>query len=143
MIRITPGLQIPDTELEFAASRSGGPGGQNVNKVSSRVTLRFDVENSGVLNPEQRKRIHAKLSSRISKEGVLQVSSQRTRSQELNRDDVVARFVELLREALHEEKPRVKTKATRGSREERLREKRIRTEVKRSRSSKGSKSWDE
>jgi ribosome-associated protein len=143
VILITTNLEIPETDLEFTASRSGGPGGQNVNKVSSRITLRFDVENSAALNPEQRRRIRAKLSSRISKEGVLQISSQRTRSQDLNRDDVVIRFVELLREALHEEKPRVKTKATRGSQEERLREKKMRTKVKRSRSHQGSKAWDE
>ena len=143
MILVTTGLEIPETDLEFTASRSGGPGGQNVNKVSSRITLRFDVENSGALSSEQRKRIRAKLSSRISKDGVLHISSQRTRSQDLNREDVVVRFVELLREALHEEKPRVKTRATRTSQEERLREKKIRTKVKRSRSSQGSKAWDE
>jgi len=73
---------------------------------------------------------------------VLQISSQRTRSQDLNREDVVARFIELLRVALHEEKARVKTKATRSSREERLKEKRIRTSVKQSRT-KGSKAWDD
>ena len=143
MISITTGVEIPDAELEFVASRSGGPGGQNVNKVSTRVTLRFDIERSVAFNPEQRKRIRAKLSSRISKDGVLQVSSQRTRSQDLNREDVVVRFAELLREALHEEKPRVKTKATRGSREERIREKKLRTVVKQARSIKGSKAWDE
>jgi ribosome-associated protein len=143
VISITRGVEIPDAELEFVASRSGGPGGQNVNKVSSRVTLRFDIERSVAFNPEQRRRIRAKLSTRISKDGVLQVSSQRTRSQDLNREDVVVRFAELLREALHEDKPRVKTKATRGSREERIREKKLRTEVKQARSIKGSKAWDE
>jgi ribosome-associated protein len=143
MIAIMAGLEIPENELEFVASRSGGPGGQNVNKVSSRVTLRFNVETAGSLQPEQRQRIRAKLASRISKDGVLQVSSQRTRSQDFNREDVVVRFAELLREALHEEKPRVKTKATRISKEERLREKKMRTQVKQSRSNRGSKAWDE
>ena len=104
-----------------------------MNKVSSRITLRFDLERTGALNPEQRGRIRAKLSSRISKEGVLQVSSQRTRSQDLNREDAVPRFAELLRAALREEKPRVKTRATRASKEERLREKRKRTAVKQTR----------
>ena len=142
MIAIMAGVEIPETELEFIASRSGGPGGQNVNKVSSRITLRFDLDRTTALNPEQRNRIREKLSSRISKEGVLQISSQRTRSQDLNREDAVARFVELLRDALREEKARVKTKATRSSREERLKEKRIRTSVKQARS-KGSKAWDD
>jgi ribosome-associated protein len=135
-------MEIPESELEFVASRSGGPGGQNVNKVSSRITLRFDVERSSALNPEQRRRIRTKLSSRISKDGVLQVSSQRTRSQDLNREEALLRFAELLREAIHEQKPRVKTKASRPSREERLHEKRKRTEVKQSRSIRG-KTWDE
>jgi ribosome-associated protein len=140
---VMPGLEIPDGELEFVASRSGGPGGQNVNKVSSRVTLRFDIEKSNSLNVDQRVRIQRKLASRINKDGVLQVSSQRTRSQDLNREDVIQRFAELLRWALHEEKPRIETKASRGSKEERLREKRQRTKVKRARAMKGSKSWEE
>jgi ribosome-associated protein len=142
MIAIMTGVEIPETELEFIASRSGGPGGQNVNKVSSRVTLRFDLERTTALNAEQRKRVRERLSSRISKEGVLQISSQRTRSQEFNREDTVMRFAELLRDALREEKARVKTRATRASREERLKEKRIKTAVKQTRV-KGSKAWDE
>ena len=135
MIAIMAGVEIPETELEFIASRSGGPGGQNVNKVSSRVTLRFDLERTTALTAEQRQRVRQKLSSRISSEGVLQISSQRTRSQDLNREDAVARFAELLRGALHEDKARVKTKATRSSREERLKGKRIRTAVKQARAS--------
>ena len=138
-----PGLEIPDGELEFVASRSGGPGGQNVNKVSSRVTLRFDVERSSALNSEQRIRIQRKLASRINKDGVLQVTSQRTRSQDLNRADAAQRFGELLRAALREDKARIKTRATRVSKEQRLQEKRKRTEVKRSRAIKGSRGWEE
>jgi ribosome-associated protein len=141
---ILPGnIEILDHELEFVASRSGGPGGQNVNKVSTRVTLRFNLERSGAFNPEQRERIRRKLSSRINKDGVLQVTSQRTRSQDLNREDVVARFQELLIAALREERPRVRTKATRASKEERLHEKRVRTAVKQARSGKGSRAWDD
>jgi ribosome-associated protein len=142
MIAIMAGVEIPETELEFIASRSGGPGGQNVNKVSSRITLRFDLERTNALTAEQRQRVRGKLSSRISKEGVLQISSQRTRSQDLNREDAVERFVQLLRAALREERARVKTRATRSSREERLKEKRIRTGVKRART-KGSRAWDD
>ncbi len=142
MISILPGLEIPEGDLEFVASRSGGPGGQNVNKVSSRVTLRFDLERSTVFSPEQRRRIRSKLASRINKDGVLQVTSQLTRSQDLNRADAVARFTALLQKALHEDKARVKTKATRAAREQRLQEKRIRTRIKQVRSS-GRKSWDE
>jgi ribosome-associated protein len=104
--------------------------------------LRFEVDRSAALSEEQRAQIRSKLASRISKEGVLQISSQRTRSQEFNREDVMSRFAELLREALREEKARVKTKATRTSHEERLKEKRVRTAVKQARA-KGSRAWDE
>ena len=142
MIAIMTGVEIPETELEFIASRSGGPGGQNVNKVSSRITLRFDLDRTTALTAEQRERVRKKLSSRISKEGVLQISSQRTRSQDFNREDAVARFVELVRAALREEKARVKTRASRSSREERLKKKRIRTTVKQARV-KGSREWDD
>jgi len=142
LISILPGLEIPEGDLEFVASRSGGPGGQNVNKVSSRVTLRFDLERTTALSPEQRSRIRTKLSSRINKDGVLQVTSQVTRSQDLNREDAVARFAELLRKALHREKARVATRATRSSKEQRLQEKKNRTQIKQARSS-GKKAWDE
>jgi ribosome-associated protein len=141
-IVIEPGLTIPEEEMEFVASRSGGPGGQNVNKVSSRVTLRFDLEKSSALSAEQRERIRARLSSRINKEGVLQVTSQRTRSQEFNREDARERFAELGRGALHREKKRVATKTTRAAKEQRLEEKRKRTRVKRARAE-GKAGWED
>ncbi len=137
MISILPGLEIPETELEFVASRSGGPGGQNVNKVSSRVTLRFDLDRTTALSAEQLARIRSRLATRINKDGVLQLTSQVTRSQDLNREDVVARFAELLRTALHQEKKRVKTKASRAAKEQRLQEKKNRTQIKQGRSKKG------
>ena len=142
MIPILPGLEIPEGDLEFVASRSGGPGGQNVNKVSSRVTLRFDLQRTTALSPEQRSRIRTKLATRINKDGVLQVTSQVTRSQDLNRDDAVARFAELLRKALHQDKKRLATRVTRSSKEQRLQEKKNRTGIKQARSS-GKKTWDE
>lgn len=140
MIPIVEGLAIPDEELVFVASRSGGPGGQNVNKVSSRITLRFNVEESSVLTPEQKKRISGRLASRITKDGILQVTSQRTRSQELNRADAVGRFRALLAAALRKETPRVPTRASKESREKRLEAKRRRTRVKQTRRR---KDWDD
>lgn len=140
MIEVVQGLTIPDEDVSFIVSRSGGPGGQNVNKVSTRVTLRFDVERSKSLTADQRHRIRERLASRINKSGILQVTSQRTRSQELNREDALARFAQLLREALHREAPRVETKASHASHEERLEEKKRRTRIKAGRSR---KDWDE
>ena len=140
MIAVVDGLEIPDNELEFVVSRSGGPGGQNVNKVSTRVTLRFAVDASAVLSADQRRRIHSKLASRISKDGILQVTSQRTRSQELNRVDVMERFAELLREALHREAPRIPTRVSRAAKIKRVEEKKKRTRVKAARSR---KVWDD
>jgi len=140
VIAIFEGLMIPEDEISFQASRSGGPGGQNVNKVSSRVTLRFDLEGSRVLSAEQRARIHRKLAGRINKDGLLQVTSQRTRSQEMNRSDAIERFAELLREALRQRTPRIKTAATASSKEERIKEKKRRTQIKVERSR---KEWDE
>jgi ribosome-associated protein len=123
-------LAIPEEALTFTASRSGGPGGQNVNKVSSRVTLEFDVLRSPVLSDEQRGRIFARLASRINKDGILRVVSQRTRSQELNRADTVERFAELLASALRAERPRVPTRIPRPVRQKRLTEKKKRGETK-------------
>lgn len=134
MIAVNETLGIPEAEVEYVASRSGGPGGQNVNKVSSRVTLRFDVSRSSTLTDEQRSRILKKLASRINTEGILQVTSQRTRSQDMNRADATARFAELIRAALHKEKPRVPTAISRSVQERRLVEKKKRTGVKKERS---------
>ena len=139
MIVINEHLAIPEDELTFTASRSGGPGGQNVNKVSSRVTLTFDVVNSPSLSEEQRRRLLNRLQTRITKEGLLRVVSQRTRSQEVNRQDAEARFIELLQTALHKERKRLKTGVPSAARERRLEEKKKRAGTKQSRSV---KVWD-
>src|SRR5262245_6637855 len=128
------GLEVPEQEIAFISSRSGGPGGQNVNKVSTRVTLLFDVDRSSALTAEQRERIRSRLSSRINQKGVLRVISQRTRSQELNRADALNRFVTLLREALIVEKSRLQTRAHRIAKEQRLEGKRKRAQLKQARS---------
>jgi ribosome-associated protein len=134
MIEIDDSLVISANEIEYTFSTSSKPGGQNVNKVSSRVTLRFDVGASPSLSDDQRRLILSHLRTRITKDGVLRVMSQKYRSQRANREAALARFVELLRNAI---KPRPKRKPTRVPtevREQRLRDKKKRGLLKRTRS---------
>jgi len=130
MVEVTSELAIPEDELTLTASRSGGPGGQNVNKVATKVTLYFDVTGSPSLSAEQRARILERLATRISRDGVMRVTSQVHRTQSGNRAAAVARFVELLREALAEEAPRRPTRAPRAAKERRVAEKRLRSRAK-------------
>lgn len=133
MVEINNQLTIPDEELSFEFSRSSGPGGQNVNKVSTRVTLLFDVAGSPSLSEEQRAKIKNNLATRITKAGVLRVTSQKHRSQRANREAAVERLSELIREALRPRRPRRKTRVPRGVKERRLQEKKRRGERKRRR----------
>jgi ribosome-associated protein len=134
MIEISNEISIPDEELRFTASLSGGPGGQNVNKVNTRVTLWFDVANSPSLSQEQKELITSRLGSRMSKEGVLRVISQQTRSQAANRELALERFVELLRSALKQTPIRKKTRVSRGAKLRRLEEKKQHSILKHERS---------
>ena len=139
MIHIMDGLLIPEGEISFTASRSSGPGGQNVNKVSSKVTLSFDLRNSTALTAEQKRKIMGKLAARINSDGILRVVSQRTRSQELNRTDVRERFSDLLRRALTPQQPRIRTRVPAAAKKQRVETKRKRALTKQARSAKG---WD-
>jgi len=134
VVRIHQRLSIPESELEFTTSRSSGPGGQHVNTSETRVTLRFDVENSPSLSEGQKRRIRSRLKTRINNEGVLHVSSQKHRSQSANRDATIEKFAELLRGALQRRKKRKKTKPTKASQERRLDEKKRRGRRKKQRS---------
>lgn len=134
MIIISDEAAIDDGELTFTSSRSAGPGGQNVNKVSTRVTLRFDVPSSPALTPEQKACILERLSTRISKRGILSVSSQRHRSQAANREAALDRFIALVRDALATEPERRPTRIPRRAILRRRVDKRHRARVKRERS---------
>ncbi len=131
VVRITPELTIPLAELTFRASRSGGPGGQHVNTSSTRVELVWDAASSPSLTDAQREIILRKLANRISGEGILSLASSATRSQHRNRQDAIDRFAALLADALEIQPPRKRTRPPRAAKEERLAEKRRRSETKR------------
>jgi ribosome-associated protein len=131
MIEIKDGTSIPESEIHFTFSRSSGPGGQNVNKVNTRATLLFDVRNTQSLTLEQKELILERLKGRINREGTLRVISHRHRTQGENRDAAMARFEELLHDALEPGKVRKRTKVPYITREKRLEEKKRRSEIKR------------
>jgi ribosome-associated protein len=128
-------VNIPDlsSEFQFLTSRSSGPGGQNVNKVNSKVELRFNIENSSLLTDEQKKILLKKLATKITSEGILSVVSQRDRSQLANKEDAIEKLYLLISKALKPVIRRKKTKPTKNSVEKRLTGKRIKSEIKQNR----------
>jgi len=120
-------------EIEIKASRSSGKGGQNVNKVSTKIELVFDVNASELLSDEEKSIISEKLANRISKEGKLILQSQESRSQRMNKEIAIKKLYELLEAALKKEKPRKKTKPSKAKKEQRLQVKKEVSEKKKSR----------
>jgi ribosome-associated protein len=125
--------KVPDEEIEFRASRSGGPGGQHANRRATRVEARWNVKESPSLTEEERERILRRLEGRISKDGTLRVVSEEERSQHRNRQLATQRLRELVGEALEVRKRRKPTRAPKSAQEARLREKQHRRRVKRQR----------
>jgi ribosome-associated protein len=129
-IRINDHLTIASHELSFQTSRSGGPGGQNVNKLETRVELLFDVRQSHSLTEKQRAILTENLRSKLDSDGVLHVVSQESRSQWQNKQTAIEKFAQMLRSALKPRKKRVATKPTRAAKEKRLKFKKHKSEKK-------------
>ncbi len=130
VIRITDSISINDSELSEEFVRASGPGGQNVNKLSTAVQLRFDVRRSPSLPPDVRQRLERLAGRRLTREGVLVITAQQHRTQERNREDARERLVDLIRQAAVRPKPRRATRPTKASRVRRLEGKKRRSEVK-------------
>lgn len=133
MIRITPTIAVPDSELEERFIRAAGPGGQNVNKVATAVQLRFDAARSPSLPAVVRDRLQRLAGRRMTVDGVLIIDARRYRTQERNRQDALDRLVALIRKAAQAPKPRKPTGPTFASKQRRLEGKRQRAQTKRSR----------
>ncbi|HBG27868.1 MAG: hypothetical protein A2Y10_09315 [Planctomycetes bacterium GWF2_41_51] len=129
-------IQISENELTFKASRSSGPGGQNVNKLNTKVAVSVNIETCTFLTDEQKAFILKKLSSRLTKDNRLIVESQRFRTQNANRDFAVEKMTDLIESALRKPKKRKPTKPSYSSVEKRLKQKKRRSDTKRSREKK-------
>ena len=131
--RITSSCVIPAAELFFSYSRSSGKGGQHVNKVNTKVSLIFDLEASPSLTEEQKTLLKQRLGNRLNKQGILRLDGDRQRSQRGNQEEVVQRFLNLLRDSLYIQKTRKKTRPSFKAKQERLQIKKQRSRLKRQR----------
>jgi ribosome-associated protein len=130
---VTPRLTIPAGELSFAFARSGGPGGQNVNKVASKAELRWNPTTSAALRADDRAWLVERLANKLTNDGTLIITSTLTRDQLQNRDDVVTKLALIVRAALDRPKHRRATRPSRAAKRRRVEDKRHRSETKRNR----------
>lgn len=136
MIEIVPGIVLEKGDFVFKYTRSSGPGGQNVNKVNTRVTLFFDIAKCQKLTDRQKQRIYKKLATRTDKNKILRVISQKHRTQKANRASAIERLVELLQKVLKRKPVRKKTKVPKRAVEKRLSDKKHKSRIKQQRSKK-------
>jgi ribosome-associated protein len=134
MLQVAPGWVVPAEDLELDFVRSAGPGGQNVNKLATKVELRFKLQATRALNPGQKRRLVAAYPSHVTRDGDFILTSDRHRSQLQNRRDVLTRLAGMLSEIRYPPRSRVATRPTRASKLRRANDKRARSEVKRRRS---------
>ena len=132
-LNVTPRMAIPRSELQYRASRSGGPGGQHVNTSSTRIELLWDLNGSRAVTDEERERLRTKLAARLDSDGMVRVVASDRRSQQQNRQAADERLARLIKHALHVPKARKATKPTRAAKERRIAEKKRRGERKRQR----------
>jgi len=135
MIQISPSLSIDEKELQFEYTRASGPGGQNVNKVATAVQLRFNI-NSSLLPDSVKQRLTMLAGNKVTSDGVLILEAKRFRTQEQNREDAIRRFIVLARKSSINPIKRINTTPSASSREKRLKAKKQRGEIKRSRQNK-------
>jgi ribosome-associated protein len=135
-VAVKNGIIIPEHELEITTSRSGGAGGQHVNKTSTKITVRWNVKTTSALNDEQKNRVLEKLASQLTAEGDLIIHSSATRSQEQNRKMALVRLAQIVSKALYVQKKRMKTKVSESTKHARLEEKSHRGHIKKLRSKK-------
>jgi ribosome-associated protein len=132
-LSIKNGIAIPEHELDITTSRAGGPGGQHVNKTSSRITVRWNVPNTTALTEEQKKQVIEKLKNQITSDGDIIVHNSSSRSQLHNKKAALLDLAHKIRKALHTHKKRMKTKTPAGVKEARLKEKKSRSSLKKTR----------
>lgn len=139
-VHVKNGITIPEHELEITASRSGGAGGQHVNKTSTRITLRWNVKTTAALNDEQKQRVLENLASRLTSDGDLIIHNSESRSQQQNKERALAQLGSIIRKALYVPKKRMKTRVPKQAKKARVESKRRHGEIKKMR---GKRGWED